>query len=1077
MKTEVTTNNPKRRLKQSKIKRLIHSLLLLTISTSLLGLGRTTTDYPEVQDSQLFDKKTCIPQRMRSPINLKKPMRFRDFNVQFKFQYARNVEVAKMDFSSFQLNGEDFGAVYLDGKKYTVTGGYVKAPSDHQLEGQYLHAELQVSATSGSQKLVLVKLLQEVPKIEDGYQSGLGQFGFGKHKLLRMAPKLSLDKELAFIMAGKMNQMPKSTMSVHNRVSLESFFFQDELFMMYQGQETFAECDNTIYLISYDPAAISTPQLHDFIMRPYSLFPILDAKKINTIIFNNKDVPPGYHKKKPPVIPDHKPKPRRQQPQRRRRNNRNRGRRRNSEQPPMPGGGRHRGGHIHMGPTDGDNLHQPVRTNDRNPRSYPPRNQNPYPQQQRRPYPPQEHYHYPQQQRSPSPSPGPNPYANNGGYGSTHRPPPPNVQIPSEVKDHKPAYVPPPPEKMVINPNLHSLGHIGTGLTTNHPGPTGGYNVPPPAAHHNNMVPPPPPPPPAYKKHHEAKVVSSPSHETSTPPSVVHAQPVQPTGLGKYMGSGRSSRNGYPYHSYPTQSTGYQGSRGPPSGPYQSSYRRGPSAVDMYRRYGGAINPSHYEGFYGHHESKEEKEKSDDKEEEKKNKKKKEVPKFHEIDLKKFKKSKVIICPYGSVFAWQKLKMYTIKKSGSKKNFPDLKPAEEGKKLKYKWAAIFYSPRKAGKKTVYVPNLVKVPVKYNILKRKKGEPIPIWNPKEKVFKLFKMKMGKKPKKSKNAKKGKGNKGKHGKKGKGVKEGKGKDGENKNGDKKKHKSKKGKKGKKGAQNGKNKNGKGKENKKGKKEAKDKSKGKDHKKDKKGHQKGSKKNKNKKKHKVYHHKVLKFKKKNFSKKQLKFHKHVFNLEKRGKHHGGGNGKELRLLHHKKTHSSTSHSVTHHESVVEYHKPKVAPSVALKSSGNAITNSFQALKQKMKEKLEEHMHKKQVHHEEVVVVPDGAVVEQDDTCQKLMNKAAQNPTEELREALKQMCGINLGGKLGNYVPLLGRFGSITHSFSSFFKRMAQKPQHDEASGAEGGEGEGDLGRDGEDGGDDDDDNDDDSQSALLV
>jgi hypothetical protein len=212
----------------------------------------------------------------------------------------------KMDDSSFRLEGTGFGYIYYDNIRYVVEKAYVKSPSDHKIEGSFLHAELQVQAVAGNNRLVLTKLLQEVPKVLDGYQAGLSQFGFGRNICKYLKPKLSAKQESDLMAAGRGNQIPTASYQPRNSASLNTFFIQDTKWMMYEGNETFDRCMKTRWLISFDPAAISTDELHDFKMRDYSLFNPIEVfarEKRGITLFKNKDRPPGFkskrHRKKP----------------------------------------------------------------------------------------------------------------------------------------------------------------------------------------------------------------------------------------------------------------------------------------------------------------------------------------------------------------------------------------------------------------------------------------------------------------------------------------------------------------------------------------------------------------------------------------------------------------------------------------------------------------------------------------------------------------------------------------------------------------------------------------------------------
>lgn len=58
-------------------------------------------------------------------------------------------------------------------------------------------------------------------------------FGYGK--LGKLPLKISLDKEMEYIMADKMNMVPEATIPVKGRPSFASLFKNDKQFLMYKG--------------------------------------------------------------------------------------------------------------------------------------------------------------------------------------------------------------------------------------------------------------------------------------------------------------------------------------------------------------------------------------------------------------------------------------------------------------------------------------------------------------------------------------------------------------------------------------------------------------------------------------------------------------------------------------------------------------------------------------------------------------------------------------------------------------------------------------------------------------------------
>lgn len=153
----------------------------------------------------------CPFDKLRSPLELNGIMKYDDFTVKLDFKPANSVMTTKMDDSSFRIDGNGFGFITYDDKQYAVERVFVKSPSDHKIEGSYLHGELQVVATSGSERIVLAKLLQEVPTIVAGYQQGMSQFGFGKNQLKWLRPKLLPEAESKLRSEGRAAEIGNSS--------------------------------------------------------------------------------------------------------------------------------------------------------------------------------------------------------------------------------------------------------------------------------------------------------------------------------------------------------------------------------------------------------------------------------------------------------------------------------------------------------------------------------------------------------------------------------------------------------------------------------------------------------------------------------------------------------------------------------------------------------------------------------------------------------------------------------------------------------------------------------------------------
>jgi hypothetical protein len=147
-------------------KLLIPILILSLLCSKSFAQKSESITIPE---TELFDPKKCPFDKLRAPIELNGVMKYDDFTVKLDFKSANSIVTTKMDDSSYRIDGNNFGYIAYDDKQYTVERVYVKSPSDHKIEGSYLHGELQVVATSGTERLVLTKLLQEVPAMVAGY--------------------------------------------------------------------------------------------------------------------------------------------------------------------------------------------------------------------------------------------------------------------------------------------------------------------------------------------------------------------------------------------------------------------------------------------------------------------------------------------------------------------------------------------------------------------------------------------------------------------------------------------------------------------------------------------------------------------------------------------------------------------------------------------------------------------------------------------------------------------------------------------------------------------------------------------
>jgi hypothetical protein len=107
--------------------------------------------------------------------------------------------------------------------------------------------------------------------------------------------------ETKYLKAGKVRDIPTMSYQPQTKATFNNFFIQDTKWMMYEGNETFERCQKTRWLVSFDPAAISTSQLKDFKMRDYSLFNPIELfarEKLGITLYKNKDRPPGFKSKR-----------------------------------------------------------------------------------------------------------------------------------------------------------------------------------------------------------------------------------------------------------------------------------------------------------------------------------------------------------------------------------------------------------------------------------------------------------------------------------------------------------------------------------------------------------------------------------------------------------------------------------------------------------------------------------------------------------------------------------------------------------------------------------------------------------
>lgn len=209
--------------------------------------------------------------------------------------------VTKMNSNTFRIVGENFGSIKLDDTVCKISTLYLKSPSEHMMDGSLLNGELQVycESTKRGHDIVLVKMLAEVPKIEQGMPCGMGSFGFGSGRLFNLDQKVSLDEELALI---EKNVFKNSDLLTHQPANLNSFFIQNVKFMKYKGKATFDTCKDVTYLISTDLAAFSTHELREIPknQKYQPDFKTKDMRAFKMKVYKNYDRPKGYKSKKKP---------------------------------------------------------------------------------------------------------------------------------------------------------------------------------------------------------------------------------------------------------------------------------------------------------------------------------------------------------------------------------------------------------------------------------------------------------------------------------------------------------------------------------------------------------------------------------------------------------------------------------------------------------------------------------------------------------------------------------------------------------------------------------------------------------
>jgi hypothetical protein len=872
-----------------KFKKRIYLIALVIISMAIpihcQGQSAPPPQTPQyIPSDQIYNPAMCTENKLIAPLDLKGKMTYKDFNVQMRFKEATNVQTIKLDNTVYLLVGNGFGNIYLDGKKYRVAKAYVKSPSDHQMDGNYVHAEVQVSciADDGS-RLVLVKILQLVDSIEPGYQHGLHQFGFGRGKqLLSMQSKLDMKSEMSLIRAGRVNELPRSAFRPGNKATFETFFIQDEFFYYYQAQETFGNCLPTTWLVSYDPAAINNEEFSDLVMRDVALFNPHEPAKVGKTLYNNKDKPPGYHKKKKPKLAEDKPK------------------------------------------------EKPKKKKD--------------PFSSKKPK---------EKKKDPFAASGkPKKPENNNSFGMA--PPPPKKK-----KKESPNYnlgksnTPPPAEK---KPSANGGYNMAPTPQKQNPEkkPAQGFNAPPAKtkakkqpANGGYGVPAAPPKKKKAKNDDDALMKEADAALKGLPDPKKHRSDGSSGDPTKLL-PGPKTYNKDNKFNQKNAKKAKKGKKGKKAGKLAKPINNSnylPPPIPLPQAAPGtpapqagvlsAAGPVHLDNFYKKELTKEQKLK----------KKIASLPKYKVYTVTK--PHKLGWCPAGAILAWKGKELKKVKLTGKKKDFP------KSPNKKYQFVPVYYDKSKM--KGYFVPNLLAVPSDYDIRKKKKDDPVPVWNQKENRFILVDFDCDKVKLKKKDEEKMKKKIKKNGKQKKEEKKKKG--GKKKKDDKKKKKDDKKKK-----------------DKKKKDKKKDKKKKKDDKKKKNKKKKDEKKKKDKKKKKDEHHpKKKKEEKKKQEKKKEK--------KKEETNNGGGD-----ISSYFNAPSDDSNSSSTHNSK---HKSQSEPTIPT-----------------------------------------------DQNCDELMNQAANNPTPELTQKLKDLCGISLGSKLQNMVPIFGKVNSIGNAFKSFFSRAAQLP-----------------------------------------
>ena len=105
-------------------------IFILTIA-ALLQLSQQKASKLSNQSPNIPETQ-CKPDHVESPINLKFPMSYVPFQIDFKFETLHRVELIKVAKNHLKMLGE-FGAVFYQNIEYRIYDVHFKYPSEHRV--------------------------------------------------------------------------------------------------------------------------------------------------------------------------------------------------------------------------------------------------------------------------------------------------------------------------------------------------------------------------------------------------------------------------------------------------------------------------------------------------------------------------------------------------------------------------------------------------------------------------------------------------------------------------------------------------------------------------------------------------------------------------------------------------------------------------------------------------------------------------------------------------------------------------------------------------------------------------------